>query len=693
MKTLFMLLVMVCAAVLTACTSESIRTPATNNIAQNRGGTHHVITLHGVRGNVESYGEFHEFVAGVLQKIDPSIEVKTYNWTYPVGAAVEGDGFNWDPHSIGQKLNRDFFIGPKAQIPYLGPNDKISILAYSMGGMMTMTWYYDTMHNFLGPQKKYTAAEYETLKNVLSKVDNVIGLGPVFWGSVMAELGWGFIGQGDTSQLERTIPKLQAFCRLPEIASITSKVDLIKYAKSIQSGAEKSLPQATRQLNSINASVKAACNNINSLEKGGLGTAAILKALGAASGVIGMAAKNAKIGNLHPLEFDNMRPTSETIHLMRLGRIKHLSDESLRNRFKTRWTSIVGVFPCMQKTDKGVTCNGFTTPAYKQLNDGLVSVFAGVKRLEADGPVEGPNAVADFLYYVEPEGSEQKPITMNQFANTFDLEKKSSVNNQEIFVENMHATISPALMAAGGVGTDAAKAMTDFAEGLGVDVVIMNKECADPATCKHPNFKHVIQTLTKCEAGSNVNCDQDLVNKYFNVTNASARSTDSNLLRDELGTYILTLNVRVPLSYEMTQNDLNHIKKFMNDPSIKNVESDDSKLQSRVDTESDPFIHQVGRRSQFMSSFATIKKYKNSKEIRIVLMGRAYPKPGREAEARAILDAGIPLSFTLSLPGLYSRKITAKIKPTYTTYIDLYLKEDPSQVEEAPVFNWLGFGA
>lgn len=687
MKSIVTLLVLVCAAVITACTSESVREPSSQSIDAQAKPTHYVITLHGVRGNLESYGEFHEFVSGVLEKIDPSMQVKTYNWTYPVGSKLEEKNKIWDPHFIGEDLNRTFFIGPNAKIPSLGPKDRVSIIAYSMGGMMTMTWYYDTMFNFLGPQKKYTAEEYKVLQGVLEKTDNVIGLGPVFWGSVLAEFGWGLLGNGDTSQIERSLPKFQAFCSLPDIKKITDSVDLVKYAKDLNSGAEKQLPLATKQVHSVTASLKSACSNV--LQKGSITAGAVTAGLRASYKAIAYAVTQG--GNMHPLEFDNMRPTSEVIHLMRLGRMNHLSNENLRNRYRTRFTSIVGVFPCLQKSDKGITCNGFTDPSYKALNDGFVNIFAGVKRLEADGPVEGPNAVADFLFYTEAQGSERNEIGMNQFVNTFDLEKKSLVNNQEIFVENMHATVAPALMGLGSVGAEAAKGMTDFSKGLGVDVVIMNKECAVAETCEHPNFKHVIQTLTKCEPGSKAICDQDLVNKYFKVTDASSRLNDSGLLRNELGTYLLNINVRVPKDFEMTTDELNHIKTNMDAPTMRQIKGD-KYGENRFDKESDPFILQAGRPSQFMSSFASIKNYSDSKEVRIVIMGRAFAKPGQESKAAQVLNNGVPLEFTLKLPGLYPRKITAKIKPTYTTYIDMRMISDGSaKPEKKGWFSSWGF--
>ena len=117
MKSLVTLLIMVGAFTIAACTSETVREPSSQSIDAQAKPTHYVITLHGVRGNLESYGEFHEFVSGVLQKVDPSMQVKTYNWRYPVGTKLEEKIKTWDPHSIGEDLNRTVFIETHANIP------------------------------------------------------------------------------------------------------------------------------------------------------------------------------------------------------------------------------------------------------------------------------------------------------------------------------------------------------------------------------------------------------------------------------------------------------------------------------------------------------------------------------------------------------------------------------------------------
>lgn len=681
----FLLAFLILGGLAVSCTTQKSRGPSA---VSGRKPIHYVVTLHGVRGNEESYGEFHQFAAKTLGEVDPTYEYRTINWTYPVGDAVE-EGMlffkkiQWNPHTIAQKMNEELFLDKNSEkhIP-LEANDKISILAYSMGGMMVMNWYYDTMFNFPGsPQLKMNEKDLQITQNALKQVDNIIGLGPVFWGSVMAELGWNVMGEGDTTQIRKTIPKANAFCENSGIQELIKNAEpvgqFVKNSKEKLNRTEPLKPEEKKQLqvDFTNVALGVMCEGVSFFNKNPNLSKAAFKSLEWMNG--GLSLITQKLGNMHETEFENMRPTSEVIHLMRLGRIKHLSDPNLRSNYRTRWTSIVGVFPCLQKKDAGVTCNDFIEP-YGFLNSGLVELLTGVKRLEADGPVEGPNAVADFYYYTESKNSPRTDIQMSQFVDTHELSQSAQIKNTEIYVENMHATVAPALMALGGIGSKSAMAMLDFDLKLGRDVVIMNKECASPEACRHPNFKHVINYVTNCDTGRQ-SCNDQMINRYYGVSDNQSRMRDSNDLKAELGSYILSLNIRVPKDFELSQDLIDRPKNFVLiktqlDKFEPTRDDNDGRLEMRLDSPKDPYIHQVARRLELMSSYARIQNYSDSKEVRVFLIGRAYPKPGKNNSAvLKDLDKGIPLSFKIQIPGYKPRAVTAKVKPSYTTYVDLFL--------------------
>lgn len=664
---------------LTSCTSPAVRVPAAE-----KKGRHFVITLHGVRGNDESYGDFHKIIKQNLEKLDQGYTVENFNWTFPVGSkvvetkAANGRDLIWTPHQISKKFNQDFFLGEKALIPEVGPNDKISLIAYSMGGLMAMSWYYDTMFNFAGTElSKYSNDQHALLLKRLEKVENVIGLGAVYWGSLDSELGWTFLENGSLSEIKKTIPKIIDFCKSSSTQKVVEGQSLLSSAGSYIGGffGKKDEPLTVQQKNEkfVKDSVLAACQAVkladNSYILGKVDS--IPKAL-----LSGIQSGMTSVGNVSPRELDNMRLTSDAINEMRIGRVKHVLNSELNNRFKARWTSIVGVFPCLGKKDKGLTCTGFTADDYKRVNDGLVTLFSGLYRRETDGPVISPSAVADFLFYIEPAGRENTTVTAEQFQNTNQLQQMAQVNNQEIFVENMHATVTPALEALTGsfqsIGASTADAVKKFDSSLGVDVVIVNKECADPATCEHPNYKHILLALASCDKQAGTFCDQDFMNRFYKVSQPGQRLTENNKLKEEMGSLVLTLNIRLPKNFQITEafkkNILSNFKfSFVNHGS-------GSWGENRLDSAEVPYGLQLARTSEIMSSFAAVKSYSDSQVLRVFFMGRAWAKPGKVREAKQMLEAGVPLAMSINIPGVQPRLVTAKVKPSYTTYIDLFMK-------------------
>ncbi|MEQ1723754.1 MAG: hypothetical protein ABL930_11300, partial [Pseudobdellovibrio sp.] len=334
-------------------------------------------------------------------------------------------------------------------------------------------------------------------------------------------------------------------------------------------------------------------------------------------------------------------------------------------------SSIVGVFPCLGKKDKGLTCTEFQSEDYKRVNDGLVTLFSGLYRRETDGPVMSPSAVADFLFYVENPGQETSDISVDQFQNTQQLQQSTQVANKEIFVENMHATVVPALEALSGVGKSGADKLMNFDATLGVDVVIVNKECANPATCKHPNYKHMLQVLGNCDV-NNPNCDQNYMNQFYQVSNQSEQLFENNKLKQELGSFVVTMNIRLPKNLKITD----YVKQNLLSGFRFGYVNYGSGVwgENRVDSAESPYGLQLARKSEVMSSFAVVKQEPNSQIVRAFFVGRAWAKPGRVLEAKQLLEAGVPVSFKINIPGVQSRNVTAKIKPTYTTYVDMYMK-------------------
>lgn len=676
-----LLLSLALVAFISSCSYLGLRSPSSTT------KKHYIITMHGVRGNAESYGDFHTYVGKTLKEIDPAYEYELFNWTYPVGAAVNDSktGINWEPHLIADKFNKDFILGngsTKPLIPELGPEDKISILAYSMGGQMVMTWYYDSMFNFkFHPSMAYSAEDAEKVQSYVARVENVVGLGPVYWGSLDAELGWSFLEKGNLAEIHKLLPKAKALCDDPSIESITEGQGFLS---NLYQGAKDKLfgdpnkVYTQKEMNdrAVKNGLIASCASVNAIANN-----IIVKNVNNVPSIVmsGLTKVMKSVGNVNPSEMNHMRLTSDVINEMRVNRISHLMLDQYRTKYRTRWTSIVGVFPCLGKTDAGLTCTGFQSENLRKINEQFVTIFSGNKRRETDGPVFSPGATADFLYYVENPGSESKPVAETSYVNTADLQRTLNIPSREIFVENMHATVLPAIDGLSGVlapvGDALAKGINSFDKSIGVDVVIMNKECASPETCKHPNFKHVIETLTNCEAGR-IACNQRLVNKYFNVELDSDRYNENEKLRYELGSYALVMNIRLPKSYT---GDLSSPEKILKNITFgyntgKHTGNDKARLENRLDNPGDLYANQINRSREVLNSYAIVKEYADSRVIRLFYLGRAWAKDSNNAQARAQLNDGIPVRMALKFPGLTPRNVSAKVRPTYTTYTDIYLK-------------------
>ncbi len=654
---------------ITSCVSKNARNPSSVDAKPK----HYVITLHGLRGNDQSYGEIHQIVKNNIEKINPSYDVQVFNWTYPVGAKVEAQGMVWNPHLIGRKFNQDFFVGPNHLIPELGAQDKISLIAYSMGGQMAMTWYYDTMFNYQWhPELKYSQSDYEKLQTYLGKVENVIGLGSVFWGSLDSEFGWAVLENGSLEEVRKNYPKFKALCETPEMKAMVGETSMVKNVVNNILGRDKELSVEQKNENFVKGSVVAACEAVSLL--GSNPITANMKTI-SPSILSGLTKQIVSKGNVSPHELNHMRLTSDVTTEMRIGRIQHLINPSLRDRFKTKWSSIVGVFPCMGKKDKGLTCREFQNDSYKKVNDGLLAIFSGVIRRETDGPVMSPSAVADFIFYTELPGHEDSSVPFDSFYNTNEISKQAGVQNQEIFVENMHATVVPALESLTGmlksIGDTSAEAMKKFDDSLGTDVVIVNKECGNPETCGHPNYKHMLQILSNCEVGA-AGCDHSYLNKYFKVSEEKKRLDENNLLRQELGSLAITMNIRLPKNVvidDVLKNDIMKAIKFQ----TYNYGSGPWG-ENRVDAPYSPYAIQIARPSEVISSYAVVQRYADMNILRLFMVGRAWTKPGKQEQGAEAFKAGVPVRFEVSLPGVKSRRVSAKVKPTYSTYIDMFMK-------------------
>lgn len=132
---------------------------------------HLIVSLHGVRGQIDAFGQFHSIIREHLTAIEPSYEPLTINFKFPVGKEVKSTPKgNFDLDYISTKLSQCL------NSMNLSSTDRVSLVAYSMGTQVGLYWYYSLMQD----------PRFERYRVLAQKLENFISLGGVFWGSKMA---------------------------------------------------------------------------------------------------------------------------------------------------------------------------------------------------------------------------------------------------------------------------------------------------------------------------------------------------------------------------------------------------------------------------------------------------------------------------------------------------------------------------
>ena len=171
MKKLLFWGVLALMACTSACTSAFKRGPSSEYKPR-----HIIVTVHGVRGDLNSFGSFHSIIKEHLEKIDPTYNVLPINYTYPVGQK----GYEPYKHArtildkIDQELKENHSYGTGTPYGEISPNDRLTIIGYSMGGQVTLAWL-----DIISSSPAY--------KKYLDQLDTFMNLGAVYWGSSYSE--------------------------------------------------------------------------------------------------------------------------------------------------------------------------------------------------------------------------------------------------------------------------------------------------------------------------------------------------------------------------------------------------------------------------------------------------------------------------------------------------------------------------
>lgn len=145
-----------------ACSALPSRNPAATQRAR-----HIIITVHGISGNEQTWGEFAPATKQYLEKVDPRYEVLISNFLYPTGRNENLTTFDF-AEKLAAHINALFDGHPP------DPADKISLVAHSQGGIVSYIWFFSQL---IKGDLRY-----------VRKVDSIITLGTPFWGSKLASI-------------------------------------------------------------------------------------------------------------------------------------------------------------------------------------------------------------------------------------------------------------------------------------------------------------------------------------------------------------------------------------------------------------------------------------------------------------------------------------------------------------------------
>lgn len=184
MKRYFFLLVL-CLGLM-SCTHPTWDRGPSNQIESSQ-PRHIIIAVHGIGGDLTTWGDMGAILREHLGQINPNFAYEFHSFVYPTG---QGDKttFDFGHDNLGNYIKNTVFGNGK---PDIQPNDRITFVAHSQGGLVATIWYIDTLVA-LSQSLDNTKAKNPDLEKLVGfakyakNVDAIVTLGTPFWGSKLA---------------------------------------------------------------------------------------------------------------------------------------------------------------------------------------------------------------------------------------------------------------------------------------------------------------------------------------------------------------------------------------------------------------------------------------------------------------------------------------------------------------------------
>jgi hypothetical protein len=327
-----------------------------------------------------------------------------------------------------------------------------------------------------------------------------------------------------------------------------------------------------------------------------------------------------------PTELKELRFGSDTIYFLRRTLIAFDKTADKRENIP-RVANVVGLLPkSFRPANKLSLAGNLFVKVYGE------ELGGGILRPETDLVVTAPSAHVDFIYGEALNKYYQEGSNL-----PFEAFKETRLNHglsqfPTYFVTSPHTTIANRL----------------WTENISQVPI----SCTAIGLCEHKPYKIALTTILDCK---NRLCPDGIYDPDDNL---------SPVRTDDLYTFSLDINLNLPVEYEIKpefrrNNGIDHAVRFAT--SVR-----------------DSFTISVGRSMELFSKSYTDQELFNSpnpsKYLRLSAIGVIEAKPGHDQLYKNQRSIGFPLRMTIKLPGLKARAVEAKVRPGYSTFVDVTLE-------------------
>ncbi len=549
---------------------------------------HVIIAVHGIGGGEETWGSMGEVVTKHLAAINPNYQPEFYAFTYHMDAGKKLT----NTFEYGEELLSDFLDQKVFKDRPLQPQDKISFVAHSQGGLVTSIWYVDTLISAALKQEGLYKKDLAKMAKYADQVETIVTLGTPFWGSKIA----------------------------------TRFTDPTKFDPS-------------KPFNLFN-----------------------------------------------PEEMNEMAFGSNTIYQFRRSTISLTGAKRIREKFKAHMVNIVGVFPKNEeklyyKNAKNDDWFKVSKAVLRFIQDKFFKIGFGDDRYESDVAVLVPSGRMKFLYAEDlTKAGAAKEITGDSYQ-----EADFYANNDWIVTESVHSPIFPS---------------------YNVGMAYIPKSCEELSECVHPTYRYVLSALANCahnqcdaqaeqatrETLKRANAEDEEINKGLDGNlkgfavevvlrmPSAAYDLENPKYKKKPGVRFYTRN---SLSSENDANDdwIFSQKKFFEECVHMPEQGADGQIASR-----NPLVEvHLADTNEYLSRVAAWRdfKFKNSshRDMRMHLTGFIRPSKAATATPEAydsyleLVKKGVDVPLEIDMPGLEKRKITVRVRPAYSTFVEMQMRD------------------